>query len=93
MTVKRGKFGGGELRRLQYRQFSREQLALIWAASAIFILLVFLLADGNPVNWLQGVVTAIAGATALLAITVNERLTAVWVAADTRCGAEGCVVA
>jgi hypothetical protein len=69
MTGKRRKFGSGEPRRLQYRQFSRGQLALIWAASAIFILLVFLLADSNPVNWLQGVVTAIAGATALLAIT------------------------
>jgi hypothetical protein len=56
-------------RRLRYRQFSGVQLALIWVLFAVFVLLVFVLADGRPVNWWQGVVTALVSATAVVGIT------------------------
>ena len=72
MTGNSASSGLREARRPQHRRFSKGHLALIWAGFAIFVFLVFLLADGRPVNWIQGVVTALCGATALIAVLAWE---------------------
>ena len=63
-----GKFAFRDTPQPQWRRYSGTQLGLIWAGFAILVFLVFLLFDGRPINWLQGVITALAPATILIAI-------------------------
>jgi membrane protein YdbS with pleckstrin-like domain len=58
-----GKPTFSEKRRPQYRQISWPWLALIWVGFVAIMLLLWALISSSPINWTQGVVTALAGPT------------------------------